>query len=198
MHYNTARANPKEQTELRRQLRNHATAAEAVLWRELKGRGLRGLKFRRQQGIGPYVLDFYCPELRLCIELDGSSHDYKYEYDVQRTAYLREQGIRVVRYSNEQVRTSLNALLVDIARITEEIEKEKDTDPTPNPSPTGAGNGCASSPSGAGNGCVSSPTVAGNGCASSPSGAGNGCASSPTVAGNGSASSLTKVGNGCA
>jgi very-short-patch-repair endonuclease len=68
------------------------TSAEATLWRALKRRGAGGLKFRRQQGIGSYVLDFYCPDRRLCVELDGSSHDYRYEYDEARTQFLAEQG----------------------------------------------------------------------------------------------------------
>ena len=90
------------------------TAAEATLWRALKGRSAGGWKFRRQQGIGPYVLDFYCPEAKLCIELDGSSHDYRYEYDERRTAYLNEQGIRVIRFRNEQVFMCLEAVVKEI------------------------------------------------------------------------------------
>ena len=89
MHYKTAKANESEQKILRKELRSHATPAEAVLWKMLKGRNADGMKFWRQQGIGPYVLDFYCPELRLCVELDGSSHDYKNEYDEQRTKFLQ-------------------------------------------------------------------------------------------------------------
>ena len=114
MHYPTAIANAKEQKEYRKALRSNMTPAEATLWRALKGRGAGGLKFRRQHGIGPFILDFYCPEYRLGIELDGTSHDYKYEYDEKRTEYLREQGIRLLRFSNQQVFTSLNAVLAEI------------------------------------------------------------------------------------
>ncbi len=122
MHYNTAEANDKAHREMRKSLRSNATPAEAALWRALKGRGAGGYKFRRQQGIGPYVLDFYCPELRLCVELDGASHDYKYEYDEQRTAYLRRQGIRVVRFENEQVWKSVDRIVEEIVRIGEEMK----------------------------------------------------------------------------
>lgn len=101
MHYKSAKANDKQQREHRKNLRNNMTPAEAMLWKALRGRGAGGYKFRRQQGIGPYVLDFYCPELKLCLELDGSSHDYRYEYDEQRTLFLKEQGIMVLRFSNE-------------------------------------------------------------------------------------------------
>jgi very-short-patch-repair endonuclease len=138
MHYPTVTANAKEQKVYRKALRQNMTPAEATLWRALKGRGTGGLKFRRQQGIGPFILDFYCPEHRLGIELDGSSHDYKYVYDEKRTEYLREQGIRILRYSNHQVFTSLDAVLAEIVNAAKE-----DTDPTPNPSPTREGSGCA-------------------------------------------------------
>lgn len=122
MHYNTAKANDRQQKDQRKSLRNNATPAEAVLWRALQGRGADGLKFRRQQGIGPYVLDFYCPELRLCVELDGDSHDHRFEYDEQRTRFLREQGIRVVRFRNEQVWTSIDGIVAEIVRIGAEIK----------------------------------------------------------------------------
>ena len=130
MHYPTAKANTSEQKEYRKALRNNMTTAEAMLWRVLKGRGAGGMKFRRQQGIGPFVLDFYCPEHRLGIEIDGSSHDYKYEYDEKRTEYLREQGIRILRFSNRQVLTSIQGVLNEIVNAV-----HQEVDPTPSPSP---------------------------------------------------------------
>ena len=126
MHYKTAKANESEQKILRKELRSHATPAEAVLWKMLKGRNADGMKFRRQQGIGPYVLDFYCPELRLCVELDGSSHDYKYEYDEQRTEFLQNQGIRVLRFSNEQVWQGLDFVVDEIVREGRLIKDDDD------------------------------------------------------------------------
>ena len=117
MHYNTAKANAAAQKDMRKQLRQNMTPAEAVLWRALRGRGASGLKFRRQQGIGPYVLDFYCAERRLCVELDGSSHEYKYDYDEQRTAYLSQQDISVIRFTNEQVFTGLEGVVAEIVRV---------------------------------------------------------------------------------
>ena len=123
MHYKSAKANPTGQKEQRKQLRNHMTYAETVLWNALKNRGVSGYKFRRQQGLGSYILDFYCPELHLCVELDGSSHDYKSDYDEQRTLFLNGQGIRVVRYKNGQILTCLDGVLNDIIRIGEEIKK---------------------------------------------------------------------------
>ena len=120
MHYPTAKANTTEQKEHRKALRNNMTPAEAMLWRALKGRGVGGMKFRRQQGIGPFILDFYCPEHRLGIELDGSSHDYKYEYDEARTDYLRGQGIRLLRFTNQQVFTSMQGVISEIVRAANE------------------------------------------------------------------------------
>ena len=136
MHYNSAEANAASQKDQRMSLRHNLTPAEATLWRALKGRGAGGWKFRRQQGIGPFILDFYCPELRLCVELDGSVHDYSFEYDEQRTAFLNAQGIRVIRFRNEQVFSCFNGVVGEIVRVCNEIAAvKKVTDPTPNPSP---------------------------------------------------------------
>lgn len=140
MHYNTTKANDEQQKDIRKSLRKNMTPAEGVLWKTLRGRGAGGYKFRRQQGIGPFVLDFYCPELRLCVELDGSSHDHKFEYDEQRTAFLSKQGIRVVRFRNEQIWTNIEGIVREIVRIGKEIQEgntevEEVTDPTPCPSP---------------------------------------------------------------
>ena len=124
MHYKTAKANSPQQTEQRRLLRNNATNAEAILWKALKGRGANGWKFRRQHGIGPYILDFYCPELKLCIEIDGSSHDNKYTQDINRTSYLNMQGIRVVRFDNSQVLANPEWVVSEIVRTGKEICSE--------------------------------------------------------------------------
>ena len=140
MHYKSAKANNNEQRDLRKSLRQNMTPSEAALWLSLRGRGTGGYKFRRQQGIGPYVLDFYCPELKLCVELDGSSHDYRFDYDEQRTRFLDEQGIRVIRFQNEQVWSGLEGVVAEIVRVGREIKRAPDdnnevTDPTTNPSP---------------------------------------------------------------
>ena len=144
MHYNTAKANDAVQKEQRKALRNNMTPAEVLLWRSLRGSRAGGWKWRRQQGIGPFVLDFYCPALRLCIELDGSAHDYTYEYDNQRTDYLNAQDIRVVRFTNDQVFNSYDGVVAEIIRICSERQGDvtdptpsgrEVTDPTPSPSP---------------------------------------------------------------
>jgi very-short-patch-repair endonuclease len=87
----------------RRRLRNLPTYGEAILWHLLKGKGL-GVKFRRQAGIGRYIADFYCTEKKLVIELDGPTHHTPHgkEYDARRDKFLNDQGIRVLRFTNEQ------------------------------------------------------------------------------------------------
>ena len=116
MKYKSAESDPESQTLLRRELRNNATPAEAALWKLLKSSQAGGYKFRRQHGIGPYVLDFYCPLLRLCIELDGDVHksptaDVK---DDMRTRYLKEQGITVMRFWNETVWRNPQGIIEEI------------------------------------------------------------------------------------
>jgi very-short-patch-repair endonuclease len=81
-----------------RQLRRHMTLPEVLLWRLLKNRGA-GFRFRRQHPLGPYILDFYCPERRLVLEIDGIGHDMgdRPQRDKGRDAWLAERGLRVVR-----------------------------------------------------------------------------------------------------
>jgi len=98
---------------LRQTLRNNATSAEAILWRALKEKQVDGLKFRRQFGVGPYVIDFYCPEIRLGIELDGGVHKTSYtnEYDEMRTKFLNENRIRILRFDNEVVYNNMEGII---------------------------------------------------------------------------------------
>lgn len=90
------------------------------MWKMLKERQVCGLKFRRQFGVGPYVLDFYCPEIRLAIELDGAVHDSEEAiiYDNERTAYLTEEfGIHVLRFRNEQIFKDAGSVLEEIKKM---------------------------------------------------------------------------------
>ena len=116
MRYKSTNANEETQKERRKLLRNNSTMAEIKLWNELKGRKVGGLKFRRQQGIGSYILDFYCPELKLCVELDGNSHEMKQEYDIERTLFLNGQGIEVLRFTNGQVMSHVLSVVNEILR----------------------------------------------------------------------------------
>ena len=101
----------------RRVLRRDATDAESALWSELRGRRLAGFEFRRQHPCGPYILDFYCAELRLAIELDGGQHweaDVA-AYDEARTGFLRRRGIELLRFPNDLVFRERIAVLEAIA-----------------------------------------------------------------------------------
>ena len=100
-----------------RQLRRDQTDAEKLLWYCLRSRQLYGLKFRRQYPIGLYVLDFYCHEYKLCIELDGGQHytSAGIQHDEQRQAFLALQDIHTLRFSNKDVLQHLEAVLLQIA-----------------------------------------------------------------------------------
>jgi very-short-patch-repair endonuclease len=99
----------------RRSLRKNATFTEKVLWQELRGKKL-GYKFRRQHGIGSYIVDFYCPQLKLVIELDGSVHSIitVQKKDKIKEQYLEQMGFVVKRYLNEMVLYEKNFVLDDI------------------------------------------------------------------------------------
>ena len=96
-----------------REMRNNPTPAEDALWSVLRNRQLGGFKFRRQHRILPFILDFYCVQLKLAIEVDGPIHELSKEQDEFRTKYLNDLGIDVLRFSNEQV---LNDM-IGVARL---------------------------------------------------------------------------------
>jgi very-short-patch-repair endonuclease len=100
---------------LARQMRREPTPAEDKLWQQLRGKKLLGLKFRRQHAIDRFIVDFYCREARLIIEVDGPIHDYTQEEDKIRQEFLESQGYRVLRFSNEQVLTEIEGVLETIA-----------------------------------------------------------------------------------
>ncbi len=97
--------NRKNLKPFRSSLRKKSTSAEAALWNILKSRNLEGRKFRRQQSIGNYIVDFCCPSEKLVIELDGDAHgDYhKIEEDKHRDKYLERLGFTVLRFENRYV-----------------------------------------------------------------------------------------------
>ncbi len=112
----------------RRRLRKEATDAERRIWSLLRARRMAGLKFFRQYGVGPYVLDFYCPERRLAIEVDGDQHaDARgREHDCDRASYLRQLGIRIVRFWNNDVLKNTEGV---VERITYEIGSRNPLNP---------------------------------------------------------------------
>lgn len=100
-------------------LRSNATDAEHLIWQILRAKRLMSLKFRRQHVIKPYIVDFYCHDIGLVIELDGGQHnkaDGK-EYDVERTEFLEALGLTVVRYWNHDVLGRTDVVLEDLWQI---------------------------------------------------------------------------------
>lgn len=85
-----------------RKLRKNQTQAEKNLWERLRKDKL-GVRFLRQKPLGPYIADFYCAAARLCIEIDGDVHMHQIEYDHNRTIYLNDHHIKVIRFTNEEV-----------------------------------------------------------------------------------------------
>ena len=102
----------------RRHLRSSLTPAEVCLWKYLQSGQLLGRKFRRQHSVGRYVLDFYCPDEKLAIELDGAAHDSDTAqlHDRMREAFLHDAGICVLRFQNEEVLRNLDGVLAEIRR----------------------------------------------------------------------------------
>ncbi|WP_430816615.1 endonuclease domain-containing protein [Carboxylicivirga sp. RSCT41] len=107
----------------RKLLRNRATPAECELWNYLKGKRICDLKFRRQPSIGQYILDFYCPQLKLAIELDGEYHVYNEEYDRLRDRNLSNMGIATLRYENLMVFEHPNVIIAEIKEFYENCYK---------------------------------------------------------------------------
>jgi very-short-patch-repair endonuclease len=97
-----------------RKLRRNATDAEKALWRYVRNRTARGAKIRRQQAIGPYIVDFVCFEARLVIEVDGGQHNVHTGQDANRTAYLKRHNFRVIRFWNNDVLANPNGVFETI------------------------------------------------------------------------------------
>jgi very-short-patch-repair endonuclease len=109
----TSRAEWREQVPIARQLRREPTTAEQRLWALLRNRGT-GVKFRRQHPVGRFILDFYCVEHGLAIEIDGPVHESQQEADRLRTNYLEQRGIHVMRFSNDELSESPEMVRVRI------------------------------------------------------------------------------------
>jgi very-short-patch-repair endonuclease len=112
-----------------KELRINLTEAERLLWRHLRSRRLEGDKFRRQQVIGPYIVDFVCFQRRLIIELDGGQHAENISYDHRRTLFLEAAGFKVMRFWNNEVLGNLESVLSC-------IRTECAVAPSPRPSPS--------------------------------------------------------------
>uniref|UniRef100_UPI0035CAE0E6 endonuclease domain-containing protein n=1 Tax=uncultured Sphingomonas sp. TaxID=158754 RepID=UPI0035CAE0E6 len=118
-----------------RDLRNNATPHEEMLWRQLKGKRLAGLKFSRQMPIAGYRVDFVCRAERLIVELDGSQHSEAIAYDEARTCALEKAGYRVIRFWNNDLTPNMQGVLETIAAAAFGTERA----PTPYPLPQAGG-----------------------------------------------------------
>lgn len=111
--------NKKGETLKRKRLRKEMPLAEKLLWQKLKGKQAGGYKFRRQYGIGLFVVDFYCVPFKLAIELDGESHyvdENTRKKDAVRQLYIERFGIRFLRFTNTEVVTNMDGVLQIIGR----------------------------------------------------------------------------------
>jgi very-short-patch-repair endonuclease len=135
----------RELKDLAKELRRNMTLSEVLLWNELKQKQMLGCDFDRQRPIGNFIVDFYCKELSLAIEIDGDTHIYRYDYDDERQSSLEKLGIHFLRFEDIEVKKNMNNVL----RVIEDwIRKNKPTlnsseewnfeeKPTPNPSEEG-------------------------------------------------------------
>ena len=105
-----------------RALRNNMTEAEKCLWFRIRCKQLSGYKFRRQQPIGPFIVDFVCLSKRLIIELDGGQHARQTEDDEHRTQWLEQQGFRVMRFWNNDIRDNIDGVLMNILSVLDLAE----------------------------------------------------------------------------
>ncbi len=120
--------NDRSRISVRRELRRRSTPAEEKFWKIIRQTEL-GVRIRRQVSMGPYIVDFYIPAIRLIIELDGDSHFDKegIAHDRERDRFLREQGFRVLHFTNAEIRDSLDEAAAIVRRLCSRLS----THPTP-------------------------------------------------------------------
>jgi len=102
-----------------RELRKTQTTTEQILWYHLRRRNLNGHYFRRQHPIGKFIVDFYCAEMKLIIEIDGDIHIQQKNYDTVRTEWLEENGFQVIRFTNRQISKEIDTVLQTILDFCE-------------------------------------------------------------------------------
>lgn len=124
--------NKKSTLGKRRDLKKNQTKTEQILWSKVRNRQVHNIKFRRQFGIGKYIVDFYSAQLKLVIEIDGPSHftDEGIEYDKARTNYLQSLGLKVIRFTNDDIYRRVNSVIEQISKEIEKIVKRENA-PSP-------------------------------------------------------------------
>ncbi len=116
----------KSLTERARWLRKNSTLSEILFWNEVKNKKLDGLDFYRQKVIGNYIVDFFCARLNVVIEIDGSTHNNKYEYDARRDNYLRSLGLRVLHIYDEDVKQDMSGVLQIVRNFCDSVPARYD------------------------------------------------------------------------
>ena len=107
-----------------RSLRKESTLSEVLLWNELKGKKLKGYQFHRQVPMLKYIVDFYCHELQLAVEIDGPSHEKKEKYDSKRQYELEQWDVRFLRFADDKIKKEMAKVLKSILVEIEGIENE--------------------------------------------------------------------------
>ena len=106
--------------EFAKQLRKNSTLSEVLLWQNIKNKAL-GVQFHRQVPLLDYIVDFYCHELMLAIEIDGDSHLYKYEYDAKRQGELEKVGVFFIRFSDLDVKQNMFSVGLSLEQVVQEL-----------------------------------------------------------------------------
>ena len=121
----TKHYNKSSEKEKRRKLRQNQTNAEELVWRYLRNKQMLGYKFKRQYSVNHFVIDFYCPELKLAVEVDGASHNNleQQEYDIQRQKYMESFNIKFVRIKDEELLGNPNQEFMKIEDAIKLLEK---------------------------------------------------------------------------
>jgi very-short-patch-repair endonuclease len=94
-----------------RELRKNSTLSEILFWQEVKERKLMGFQFHRQVPMLDFIVDFYCHELQLAIEIDGDSHDYSFDYDIKRQSELERYGVQFLRFDDLEIKKNMQNVL---------------------------------------------------------------------------------------
>jgi very-short-patch-repair endonuclease len=123
--------------ELARQLRKNSTLSEVLLWHHLKGRQILGHDFDRQKPIDNFIVDFFCNELMLAIEIDGDIHNYKMSQDIERQKRIEGLGVRFLRFTDEEVKQNIEGVVAVIEKWVRGNARTACIQPTPHPSQEG-------------------------------------------------------------
>lgn len=109
-----------------RQLRKNSTLSEIILWQKIRRRAL-GVQFHRQVPMLSYIVDFYCHEIGLAIEIDGTSHDNKFFYDARRQGRLEAEGVKFIRFDDRDVKNNLSHVLDELKQTVKELFDEQNS-----------------------------------------------------------------------